>query len=1344
MRSKIKRITAMILAVVMVFIAAPVMPGSNTVYADTTANIPYDGDDVNAIKADGDGFGMFTPQEGTTCMLDGDNVVIHYVPKNTTTYKGFIWGEISDVPNATDETVQPGVDVELKNGAFDVTLPKSYCGTARAFAPIKNSFGKGSWTSADQYYLAIPAADKLPTKPHDPVDVYVTITNAGEVAVANEAINVADADSDGKITLDDVFVAAHDKWFEGGATAGYANEYNETYQSYSISKFWGVSNGGGYTYYNNNAMCYSLYDEVKEGDHIVAGVFKDLVNWADTYSFFDKFEYEAVGTLTVTLSQMAWDESWNLVTQPCTDADIKLVPVTRAPEDGSYNVVNNGDGTYSLTFHKRGDYKLIASNDAVPLIPAVADLKVNNVAGNGYKFKTKISSQTATNGTGSVTGTVYDNYDAELVFGGTHVNRSNFTLEMWMRNVASLGVDAERYYTRSVETGVTGEDTSMNAVKGLFAPFNTESKVVAKVNGETTMTYTVKNDEAGNVKATADSFDNAHDTWYAIVDEENVKVTHTDEEGDSYIILAKGSWIQAGEQRLDVESELKIDDLGDVEGVKAAIREALALNDADKVDTLEIYLEPGTTLAISSSSVELLKDAKITVDIDGFEESELAAVLEKLDTTTDTEELIKDALAFVGNIADKMGGKTTTVTIDFGHLYPEPGEDEENPVWTWAADYSSATATFTCLNNEEHEPVVVDAVVTSEPNGVRGVKYTATATFNGNDYTDEQFAEDYKFKLEVSSETENNGTGSVTGRVFNDYSAEIVFEGTHISRSNVSFDMWMRNVASLGVDEERHYSTSVDTGLTGPDTQMSVVKSLFSPFNTESKIVAVVDGETTMNYTVKNDENGNVQATPDSFENAHDTWYAIVNEENMEVTHSEEEDDSYLVIAKGSWFQIGDQRIDVTSELKVDNFADLAAAQQAIKSAVALSTADEAVETIEYYLEPGTTLSVSSSKVELLRDAKFTVDIDGYEESGLSSNLTAIQNAPDMETLVKELFDLFEIVTNKMGGKTTTVTIDFDHDWDEATYEWADDNSTVTATLHCNNNDAHDIVETVNTTSTVKTPATCEEKGTTTYTATFEHEEFETQTKDVEDIDALGHLYPAPGEAENNPVWTWADDYSSATVTFTCLRDETHTETFTMTTDPAVTIAKDESDPSKAVYTASVTVNGQTYTDVKEQILDIVVIPYPGDVFTENTDNKDITDDAEYSYTIQGHLVTVSCDLACKIGYLNAAGDAYVAVTDITMVKDNQYTFKVPDDIFEVILVIKGDTSLDDPKYNNLSNYDVTLAKLYNLYPTNNPLTKEQKFAADASDDGFISNYDVTLIKAAIMYMDRALPWIAE
>jgi len=79
------------------------------------------------------------------------------------------------------------------------------------------------------------------------------------------------------------------------------------------------------------------------------------------------------------------------------------------------------------------------------------------------------------------------------------------------------------------------------------------------------------------------------------------------------------------------------------------------------------------------------------------------------------------------------------------------------------------------------------------------------------------------------------------------------------------------------------------------------------------------------------------------------------------------------------------------------------------------------------------------------------------------------------------------------------------HDWADPTYTWADDYSTVTAERVCRNDSSHKDTLTKNTTSSVTKEAKCEEKGETTFTATFSETGFANQTKTIANIDALGH-----------------------------------------------------------------------------------------------------------------------------------------------------------------------------------------------------------------------------------------------
>ncbi len=71
------------------------------------------------------------------------------------------------------------------------------------------------------------------------------------------------------------------------------------------------------------------------------------------------------------------------------------------------------------------------------------------------------------------------------------------------------------------------------------------------------------------------------------------------------------------------------------------------------------------------------------------------------------------------------------------------------------------------------------------------------------------------------------------------------------------------------------------------------------------------------------------------------------------------------------------------------------------------------------------------------------------------------------------------------------------HDWGTPNYEWAEDNSTVTATRVCANDASHVETEAVTTTYTVLQEPTTTEEGKGQYTAVFDNEAFEIQIREV-------------------------------------------------------------------------------------------------------------------------------------------------------------------------------------------------------------------------------------------------------
>ena len=112
-------------------------------------------------------------------------------------------------------------------------------------------------------------------------------------------------------------------------------------------------------------------------------------------------------------------------------------------------------------------------------------------------------------------------------------------------------------------------------------------------------------------------------------------------------------------------------------------------------------------------------------------------------------------------------------------------------------------------------------------------------------------------------------------------------------------------------------------------------------------------------------------------------------------------------------------------------------------------------------------------------------------------------------------------------------------------YEWTSDNSACTATLY-RNGEATDTIETVNTTYTVITPATCTENGKGKYTAEFTNAAFEAQTKETV-LTATGHDWQAA-------TYEWAETTNGYSVTAkrVCKNDKSHVETETVNATYAV------------------------------------------------------------------------------------------------------------------------------------------------------------------------------------------------
>ena len=220
--------------------------------------------------------------------------------------------------------------------------------------------------------LIIPlmACSKQETDSEGP-QVTVTISDgSGSLPLAGTKVTVYDVDKDGVMTLNDALSCAHEAYFPDGVD-GYGSAESEF--GLSMTKLWGVENGGSYGYYINNQLANSLSDAVQDGDEVVAFVYVDTQEWSDCYAFFDSssVSVEANVPFSLTLNYYAYDENWNMVSTPATGAHI----LANGEDTG---LITDDKGTVELVLPKDGRYVISAKSDSVQLVPPCCIAVVGN------------------------------------------------------------------------------------------------------------------------------------------------------------------------------------------------------------------------------------------------------------------------------------------------------------------------------------------------------------------------------------------------------------------------------------------------------------------------------------------------------------------------------------------------------------------------------------------------------------------------------------------------------------------------------------------------------------------------------------------------------------------------------------------------------------------------------------------------------------------------------------------------------------------------------------------------------------------------------------------------------
>lgn len=208
-------------------------------------------------------------------------------------------------------------------------------------------------------------AEEAPTS----ITVNVSITDdTGALVMAYVPVTVTDVDGDGAFTICDALVCAHAANHENGAEAfGSA----QTEYGISMTKLWGVENGGSYGYYLNDASPLSMLDPVQENDHVKAYAYTDLTAWSDTYCFFEAAVKTAAiaEEITLTLSAAGFDETYAPITL-CVEGAVITV------NGETTEIITDAEGKCTIAFDTEGVYVISAKSQTQNLVAPVCIITV--------------------------------------------------------------------------------------------------------------------------------------------------------------------------------------------------------------------------------------------------------------------------------------------------------------------------------------------------------------------------------------------------------------------------------------------------------------------------------------------------------------------------------------------------------------------------------------------------------------------------------------------------------------------------------------------------------------------------------------------------------------------------------------------------------------------------------------------------------------------------------------------------------------------------------------------------------------------------------------------------------
>ncbi len=213
-----------------------------------------------------------------------------------------------------------------------------------------------------QAFAAENNTEATPVAAAADAQVTVTVNDKGVLAkdkngspMLNRSVTVSDLDSDGKLTVDEALVAAHE---------AYLTQADYGTQGEMVNKLWGTATTNALFFVNGAGISTGVgTDTVKNGDALTASVNKDDTYYSDWYTSFDASSKQVSVNEEFTLNLTG---HLGMAYEPADKADRPVAGVSVGTWDnGAFTALDgkttDAAGNVTLSFATPGTYYVTAS-----------------------------------------------------------------------------------------------------------------------------------------------------------------------------------------------------------------------------------------------------------------------------------------------------------------------------------------------------------------------------------------------------------------------------------------------------------------------------------------------------------------------------------------------------------------------------------------------------------------------------------------------------------------------------------------------------------------------------------------------------------------------------------------------------------------------------------------------------------------------------------------------------------------------------------------------------------------------------------------------------------------------